>query len=430
MKKSVIVLLLAATSLAVQAQAPPAGQPQPAPGPAAPAGQQRKVIQDPTEYNAYVAAVNETDPAQKAQMMESYLQTYPNSVMKEDGLEVLLKTYQQLNNEAKVKATAQHLLQINPDNLTALAMLSYLDRAQAQAGGPDAATALQEAGQLGARGLQALQTAPKPAGYSDDQWNTMKNSFRVIYLGSVGHAALQAKDYATAQKNLKEVVALQPNDLNSIYLLALSYLTPKPPVVDGLFWIARAAAVAPAPNPQLLAYAKNQYIRYHGADTGFDQLLAMAKTTPAIPAGFTVTPAPSAADQAAEMIKKGPPESLSFAEWQFILTSGNKQASDRVWAAIKGKPVQLVANVIAATRDSLKLAGSVDDIDANKADITLNLKNPLATARIPKAGTQLTVQGVPSQYTAVGDAFDLTFSDGEVLKGLPEASKKPAARHR
>ncbi len=156
----------------------------------------------------------------------------------------------------------------------------------------------------------------------------------------------------------------------------------------------------------------------------------MAKTAPAIPAGFTVTPAPSAADQAAEMIKKGPPESLSFAEWQFILTSGNKQASDQVWTAIKGKPVQLVANVIAATRDSLKLAGSVDDIDANKSDITLNLKTPLAAARIPKAGTQLTVQGVPSQYTAVGDAFDLTFSDGEVLKGLPEASKKPAARHR
>jgi hypothetical protein len=423
MKKSLIVLLLAAASLAAQAQAAPAGQQQPAPGAAAPAEQPKKVIQDPNEYNAYVAAVSATDPAQKAQMMESYLQTYPNSVMKEDGLELLLKTYQQVNNTAQIKASAQRLLQINPNNLTALALLSYLDRAQAQAGGADAATALQEAGQLGAKGLQAIQTAPKPEGYTDDQWNSMKTSFRVIYLGSVGHAALQAKDYPTAQQNLKEVVAAQPTDVNSIYLLALAYLTPKPPVVDGLFWIAKAAGSA----PQLAPYAKNQYVRYHGSADGFDELLATAKTAAAIPAGFSVTPAPSAADQANDMLKKGAPEKLSFAEWQFILTNGSKEASEQVWTAIKGKPVQLVAAVVESGRDSLKLAGSADDIDAKKADITLTLKEPLAAARVPKAGAQLVIQGVPSEYSAAGDAFNLTFTDGQVLKGLPEA--KPTAAH-
>ena len=127
------------------------------------------------------------------------------------------------------------------------------------------------------------------------------------------------------------------------------------------------------------------------------------------------------------MLKKSTPEKLSFAEWQFILTSGNKEASDQVWNAIKGKPVQLVAAVIDGGRDSLKLAGSADDIDANKADITLTLKEPLAAARVPKPKTQLVIQGVPSEYSAEGDAFDMTFADGEVLKGLPEPAKKPAA---
>jgi tetratricopeptide (TPR) repeat protein len=427
MKKSLIVLLLAAGSVLAQAQDAPAGQQQPAAGAPAAGQQQKKVIQDPNEYNAYVAAVNATDQAQKAQLMESYLQTYPNSVMKEDGLELLLKTYQQLNNTAQIKATAQRLLQMDPNNLTGLALLSYLDRAQAQAGGTDAATSLQEAGQLGTRGLQALQTASKPEGYTDEQWNSMKGSFRVIFLGSVGHAALQAKDYPTAQQNLKEVVAAQPTDVNSTYLLALAYLSPKPIVVDGLFWIAKAAAGA----PQLVPYAKNQYVRYHGGADGFDELLASAKTAPTIPAGFTVAPAPSAADQAADMLKKSTPEKLSFAEWQFILTSGNKDASDQVWSAIKGKPVQLVAAVVEATADTLKLAGSADDIEAKKADITLILKTPLPAARIPKAEAQLVIQGVPSEYSAAGDAFNLTFSDGEVLKGLPEAtSKKPSGAHK
>jgi hypothetical protein len=429
MKKSLIVLLLAAASAAAQAQAAPAGQQQPSPGATAPGTaargeQQKKTIQDPNEYNAYVAAISATDAAQKAQMMESYLQTYPNSVMKEDGLELLLKTYQSLNNETQIKASAQRLLQVNPNNLTALALLSYLDRSLAQKGGTDAPAALKEAGELGVKGLQAIETAPKPEGYSDDQWNGMKSSFRVIYLGSVGHAALQAKDYPTAQQNLKEVVVAQPNDVNSIYLLALAYLSPKPPVVEGLFWIAKAAGAA----PQLAPYAKNQYIRYHGGPDGFDDLLAAAKTAPTIPAGFTVAPAPSPADQAADMLQKSTPEKLSFAEWQFILTSGNKQAIEQVWTAIKGKPVQLVAVVVEGGRESLKLAGSADDIDAKKTDLTVILKEPLAATRVPKAGTQLVIQGVPSTYTAEGDAFSLTFNEGQVLKGLPEApAKKPAA---
>jgi len=421
MKKSLVVLLLAAASVAAQAQDAPAAQQQPAAGAAAPA-QQKKVIQDPTEYNAYVAAINATDSAKKAQMMESYLQTYPNSVMKADGLEILLKTYQQLNNTPQIKAVAQRLLALDANNLTALALLSYLDRQEALAGGADAATALQEAGDLGGRGLKVLDTATKPEGYTDDQWNTMRTSFREIYLGSVGHAALQAKDYATAQQDLKAVVALQPTDVNSIYLLALAYLTPKPPVVDGLFWIAKAAGGA----PQLLPYAKNQYARYHGSEDGFDALLASAKSEATIPAGFTVTPAPSPADQAAEMLKKGAPEKLSFAEWQFILINGSKDAVDQVWSAIKGKQVQLVAAVVETAADSLKLAGSVDDIEAKKSDITLKLKEPLAAGRLPNAGDELTIQGVPSEYTA-GDSFNLVFTDGEVLKGLPEAAKKPAA---
>jgi hypothetical protein len=81
---------------------------------------------------------------------------------------------------------------------------------------------------------------------------------------------------------------------------------------------------------------------------------------------------------------------------------------------------------VEAATDSLKLAGSVDDIEAKKSDITLKLKEPLAAAHFPKAGDELTIQGVPSEFTG-GDSFNLVFRDGEVLKGLPEAAKKPAA---
>jgi hypothetical protein len=274
MNKVLIVLLLAAASVTAQTQASPTGQ------------QQKKVIQDSRESSAYVAAINAADAAQKANLIENYLQTYPNSVMTEDGLELLIKTYQQLNNTVQMKSTAQRVLRVNPNNLTALVVLTYLDHAKVNENGPDAPAALKEAGQYGARCIQALQTAPKPEGNTDEQWAASKPQFRIICQSAVGHAALADKDYPTAQQNLKEVVAAQPTDVASTYQLALAYLSPEPPVVDGLFWIAKAAASA----PQLLPYAQNQYVRCHGNTVGFEELLATAKTAPTIPARYSALP--------------------------------------------------------------------------------------------------------------------------------------------
>ena len=419
MKKSLIVLMLAAAVLGAQALALPLPQQ------ATPADtQQKKVIQDQAEGAAYMAAINATDPAQKTQQMEAFLQTYPNSVAKEDGYEFLVKTYQQLGDVAKVKASAVACLQENPSTVTSLVVLTVLN---AQDNGPAAAASLQAAGQYGARCIKALDTAAKPEGVPDAQWDATRKQFRNVCNNILGYAALQGKDYPTAQTALKDVVAANPTDNQSIYLLALSYLSPKPIVVDGLFWIAKAAGN----DPKYLSYAQNRYQRYHGAADGFDALLAAAKAEPTIPAGFTVTPAPSPADQANDMLKKGAPETLSFAEWQFILTSGNKDAGDKTWTAIKGHATRLIASVVEvdAARTTLKLAGSQDDIEAKKADIVITLKAAIPATRLPKPGTQLTIQGTPSEYSANGDDFVLTFSDGEVLSGLPEPAHKPAAGH-
>ena len=68
--------------------------------PATPAAQKPQ-IKDPAEYNAYVSAVQQADPAAKAQAIEAFLQTYPNSVMKEDALVSLMGAYQQAGNASE-----------------------------------------------------------------------------------------------------------------------------------------------------------------------------------------------------------------------------------------------------------------------------------------------------------------------------------------
>ena len=47
-------------------------------------------IKDPAEYNAYTNAIGQSTPAAKAAAIEAFLTQYPNSVVKNDLLEVLM----------------------------------------------------------------------------------------------------------------------------------------------------------------------------------------------------------------------------------------------------------------------------------------------------------------------------------------------------
>src|SRR3954454_14281941 len=103
MKKSLVMLVLV---FAVAGQAQTAQQPAAPQGGQQGAPAQKKEIKDPAEYNAYMGAIQATDPNMKAQNLEGFVSQYPNSVMKEDALEALMRTYQQLNNVDKTMEAA------------------------------------------------------------------------------------------------------------------------------------------------------------------------------------------------------------------------------------------------------------------------------------------------------------------------------------
>src|SRR5947208_13913506 len=163
MKKPLVTMLLilataALQPLVAQQSSPAAGQsaPQQAAGQQSAPQQQKKEIKDPAEYNAYVNAVQQTDPKAKATGLQSFLQTYPNSVMKMDAMELLMASYQQAGDQQNTLDTAQKILQADPNNVRALALLAYTNRMLALQGGtPQQA---QQAAEYGQKGLAALQT--------------------------------------------------------------------------------------------------------------------------------------------------------------------------------------------------------------------------------------------------------------------------------
>ncbi len=423
MKKSLIILVLV---LAAVAMGQTGADPQAQGGQSAQTG---PTIKDPAEYNAYVTALSQTDAAAKAQALETFLQQYPSSVVKASALELLMATYQQLGNAPKLIDAANRLLQADPNNLRALALLTYIYRQQAENGGPNAAQSLQQAGQYAQKGMQANETAPKPAELSQADWEKLKSQTQAIFAGAAGMAALQQKDYPNAQKYLMVAVQAQPNDLRNVYPLALAYLQQKPQDVRGLWYIARAAnltAGSPA-QAQITAYGKRAYTVYHGGDDGWDPLLAQTKTTAELPPGFTVKSAPTPAERAASLADSKPVNQMSFDEFQLILTSGNQQAADKVWSGIKGKPIAFEGKVISTTRNSLMLAATVDDIENNKADVEITFEAPIAASLMPKQSAMAKVQGTPATYDV--SPFMIHMTNGAFIGAPPKPPvHKPPVR--
>jgi hypothetical protein len=443
MKNTLVAIVLGMAGFAVAQQPASPSQPaqtQPAASQPAQAGaaqpgaapQQKKEIKDPAEYNAYVGAVQQTDPNAKVSGLEAFLVQYPNSVMKEDALELLMGSYQQTGNAAKMSETANKLLTSNPNNVRALALLSYSERTQAQ-GGVNAQQNMELAAQHGKAGLQALQTFNKPEGMSDADFEKLKTQMSGIFNAAVGLGALTAKDYPTAQTSLKAAADGNPTDFSLVYPLALSYLQPTPPdYLNGVWYAARASVVAPTPQyqAQIEKYAKSQYVKFHGGEDGWPDVLAQAKANPVPPAGFAIKPAPSPAEQAHNLVQSKKPETMDFAEWQLVLSEGSPEDAAVVWDAIKGKPLQFVAQVISATPTKLTLAASVDDIEKKVADVELTMKTTIPPRLMPKEGAETQVAGTPVSYTP--KPFMMVMEEGGFLRAAAPAApaKKATPRKR
>jgi len=439
MKKILVTVVLgvAVAAVGVNTAQPAQGQSAtPAAGQAAaPAGGQSAapVIKDPAEYNAYVAAIQQKDPAAKVSGLEAFLTQYPSSVMKNQGLEILMQTYQQTGNVNKATETATKLVAVDPCQVPALTLLTYIDRMKAQGGDPNGKQLSADAGKYGQQGLDCLPKFNKPEGTSDADFQKMKAQMTGNFEAGIGWGALQDKDYAKSAQHLKAASDANPpdsqKDLALLYPLALSYLQQTPPdYQNGIWYAARAAAVAPDANkPAIEKYARSQYVKFHAGDDGWQDVLNAAKAGgPQVP----IKPAPTPAEQAHKMVQDTTPDKMDFATWEFVLTNGSQEDQDAVWNAIKGKAVQMVGTVISTTPDTFMVAGSSDDIDAKKAHITLKFEDKLPAKMIPKDGSDnFQFQGEPASYTP--SPFMMVMEKGRLLSAPKPASparKAPARK--
>jgi hypothetical protein len=424
MKKSVLASLLALASIFPGSVSMVYGQ-------GAQSGQ--ITIKDPAEYNAYTNAVGQSTPAAKAAAIETYLTTYPNSVVKNDLLEVLMASYQQAGDMTKTLSTADRLLAVDPGNLRALFIEVYTEETQAHAKSSpaDAQPLLDKAAGQAQTGLNA----PKPASMSDADYQKLKVATTPFFNGAIAQDDANKKDFTGAiaaftseLKSYTDPSLTQSGPgLNDTYLLGQAYAQQTPPDLKSATWfLTRAAQFAPAQaKPQIEKAAEYFYNKYHGSMDGYPAIQTLAQANLFPPAEYNPTPAPpppSPADLAAQTVASTPDlKTLSLSDKEFILFNGKPEDAQKVWDTMKGTRVQVPGMVVSATADSVQVAVTEDNKQSNKADFTINMKTPLKT--VPAIGATATFDATFDSY--VPNPPMITLSDG-----APPAKAAPAAHRR
>lgn len=399
-------------------------------------------IQDPAEFNAYQNASSQTDPAQKSSALESFLTTYPQSVVKKAVLGDLIETYMQLNQPAKVGDAAGRLLQIDPTNFKALFYGVFVKKQQcSQSLDPSGATTdpqtCDDMGVWAAKGL----TAPKPAGTADADWNNQKATAYPLFHSAIAFDdAVSKKDFASAIKEYTAELMLYPPDactkpgpcLADTLQLAQAYAKPSESrdQVKAIWFYARALDYAP---PTYKAQIEPQldywYKRYHGTLDGaaavkqqIDAIKAKAQATLFPPADFTVAPAPTPQELAHHAYVSGDPMKLGLEDKEYILANGSDSDASGLWALLKNQPTPVPGIVISDPAAVLKIT-VLTAASPKPKDYVVKLTNPVVCSAVPVPPAELKIKDAQAYILANGVKAD-TDAIADVLNETPAKLKK------
>ncbi len=249
---------------------------------------------------------------------------------------------------------------------------------------------------------------------SDADFEKLKNGAYPVFYSAIAIAALNKKDAATAVDELQEgtgdgASGGRPKTpgpvLQDTYYLAHCLLS-----VDAAGSVqlrlvrgSRGGLCAGQSEGSDEPMAKYCYKKYHGADDGYDAVLAAAKANLNPPADFKIKPAPSPADIVANVIATTPDLStLAVSDKEFILANGKPEDAAKVWDTIKGKSIQFPdVLVIESSPTVLKVAISDDAVQSKTADFTFNMTpldegRPLHSRRLPRNWRLMLLRPLPS----------------------------------
>jgi tetratricopeptide (TPR) repeat protein len=132
---------------------------------------------------------------------------FPDSPYASQALGVAAASYQQSQNTPKMLDTANGILAKDPNNLGMLILLAdyYSEKGEQ----------LDKAETYAKKAISALETAKKPDGATDEQWQQQTGLQKGLALSALGQVNIQKKNNSQAVENLKTAGPLLKPDANS-----------------------------------------------------------------------------------------------------------------------------------------------------------------------------------------------------------------------
>jgi hypothetical protein len=371
-------------------------------------------IKDPTEFAAYSQATGQSDPKLMAAALESFLQTYPQSLAKQDVLTRLVGAYQQLGDTDHILSAATRLLQMDPNNMEAILLSVSIKTSQCKkvldprTGFATDPQPCDDAAALAQKGL----TVAKAAATSADDWKKQTALAYPIFDSSIAlDDAVSKKDFkASIDEYKKELTLFDPAQTTSgtglvdTLNLAEDYVKLAPPdAVNAVWYYARVVNFAPAGfKPQIEKKLDYWYNKYHGGLDGLDAIKAQAAATVFPPGTLVIKPAATPQEKIHAILAATTDlTTLALADKELVLAFGAKEDADKLWALMKDKPTPVPGIVIDTKVGAIKVIVT----QAGKpTDYIVNLKTPASRQDILAVGSDLTAQ--KAYITSAGVAAD------------------------
>ncbi len=249
--------------------------------------QQQQPTYTRAEYDAYTAAVGEQDARRRLQLLDDFVNKFPQSTLLPYINRLYYLTYSQLQNHVKTIEYADRVLATGNlefasrlEALVARAQAFYLAYSSQQLTSDEA---VRRAGQAARQGLEVIEQWSRPEQMTPEQYEQQRRGLRILMNTVAGMAELHLKNYAEAIPFLRAALQLDPNDALNHYRLSLAYLQQQPPqYMDGFWELARSIALKPPNEAQLRSYLRNQLLLYQRTgcpellDQQMNELLALA----------------------------------------------------------------------------------------------------------------------------------------------------------
>ena len=207
-------------------QNPPAGQAaqpaQPAGQAAAPAGKRPPAAKTQPEFEAYKAAVAQTDPAALEKSADDFATKFPASELRAMLYSATMQRYQQANNADKMMDMARKILAIDPDDPAALVGVAQALAERTRETDLDKDQRVAEAKGDAERALVTIDTDVPTSGYPPEQLNAFKNFLRSEAYLVLGTLSFKASSWADAELNLRKSIEALPQQPDTVAVFRLA----------------------------------------------------------------------------------------------------------------------------------------------------------------------------------------------------------------